>query len=48
MLAGGFGAAAFLSIRGARAAGLITGTVTGLVAALLFRAMKNVRLAKGV
>ena len=27
---------------------LITGTVTGLVAALLFRAMKNVRLAKGV
>ena len=27
---------------------LITGTVTGLVAALLFRAMKNVRLSKGV
>ena len=26
---------------------LITGTVTGLVAALLFRAMKNVRLSKG-
>ena len=27
---------------------LITGTVTGLVAALLFRAMQNVRLSKGV
>ena len=27
---------------------LITGTVTGLVTALLFRAMKNVRLSKGV
>ena len=27
---------------------LITGTVTGLVAALLFRAMKNVHLSKGV
>lgn len=27
---------------------LITGTITGLVAALLFRAMKNVHLSKGV
>ena len=27
---------------------LITGTITGLVAALLFRAMQNVRLSKGV
>ena len=27
---------------------LVTGTITGLVAALLFRAMKNVHLSKGV